>query len=74
MFRRDAEGLVICPNCQKHYTPFIEATPFRALGGQERDPDQHIQDQYPKLKPYQREQLISGICSDACWDEFLGVD
>jgi len=52
----------ICPNCKKKYIP--------ELG--ERDPNILIQKQFPNAKPYQREQLITGLCSDECWDEYLG--
>jgi len=61
--RKDAEGLTICPNCNKHFKP--------ELG--ERDPDMLIQEQFPNAIPWQREQLVTGICSDGCFDEFIGV-
>lgn len=55
--RRDAAGLTICPTCEKHYKP--------VLG--DRDPDRIIQEQFPEATPEQREQLITGICSNACY-------
>ena len=57
------EPVIICPNCQKAYEP--------ELGP--RDPNQLIQDQFPDAKAYQREQYLSGICSDKCWTEYLNV-
>jgi hypothetical protein len=52
-----------CPNCNKLYTPEL----VRPLGD-----DRSIQNIFPQSEPYQREQLITGICSDDCWDDFLG--
>ena len=55
----------VCPQCKATYTP--------VLG--ERDPNDNrcIQDIYPNASPIEREQLQTGICSDECWDKFLGV-
>jgi len=50
-----------CPNCGGVYETVLD-----------RKDDRCIQEQYPDAPAWQREQLISGICSDACWDEFLG--
>ena len=56
---------MICPNCKKEYKPVL----------QRPDGDNRcIQDIYPKSTPTEREQLVSGICSDKCWDEFLGLE
>lgn len=63
-FRTDAEGKIICPNCGKHYTPDLPIPPA--------SDNRRIQEIYPHTQPYQREQLLTGICSDKCWDEFLG--
>jgi len=30
-----------------------------------------VHDQFPNSKLWEREQLITGICSDRCWNEFL---
>ena len=56
--------MTICPNCHKEYKP--------VLG--ERKTDKLIQREFPKAEAWQREQLITGICSDTCWKEFLGVN
>ena len=50
-----------CPVCKKEYEP--------VLG--ERD-GRLIQVQFPDAEPFEREQLITGICSDACWENELG--
>ena len=57
------ERLRTCPQCKKEYKP--------DLG--ERKTDNCIQDEFPNATPIQREQLVTGICSDECWDNFLGV-
>jgi len=52
-----------CPNCHKEYTPVLDR----------KHPELNIQAEFPKAPAWQREQHITGICSDKCWDEFLGV-
>ena len=54
---------VKCPNCKKVYEPEL---------GERKRPELLIQQEFPDAKGYQREQLITGICSDKCWDEYLG--
>ena len=55
--------VLVCPHCRKVYEP--------VLG--ERKTTLLIQEEFPKAKSWEREQLITGICSDECWDKFLGV-
>lgn len=50
-----------CPNCQKIYEPVLE-----------RKTDKLIQEEFPNEPAWKREQLLSGICSDKCWKEYLG--
>ena len=52
-----------CPNCNRTYETELER----------KDDDMSIQEQYPFEPAWKREQLVSGICSDKCWDEFLGT-
>lgn len=59
---KDTNGNTICPNCKKHYKPILS----------ERD-DRKIQEQFPNATPEEREQLITGLCSTACWKKYLGV-
>jgi hypothetical protein len=51
-----------CPNCGKIYDTELE-----------RIDDRSIQEQYPNEPSWKREQLISGLCSNECWNEYLGV-
>lgn len=60
--RKDSQGRTICPNCQKAYIPKLD----------KRDPNIPIQRQFPNATPIEREQVITGICSDKCWKQFLG--
>jgi len=52
-------GCLVCPNCKKEFKPILVRT------------DKPLQIEYPNSKPFEREQLISGICSDKCWKEFI---
>lgn len=53
-----------CPNCKKVYETVLD----RPEGD-----NRPIQQIFPDAPSWQREQLISGICSNECWDEFLGI-
>ena len=48
---------ITCPNCNKEYLPILE-----------RKTNEVIQ-----KESEQREQLISGLCSTKCWNEYLGI-
>jgi hypothetical protein len=59
-----------CPACNKTYVPVLvkdEAGMKRWQNGE------LIQNVWPGSKPIHREQLQTGICSDKCWDRFLGT-
>jgi len=62
MINPDLKGFVLCPNCKKKYKPILK-----------RSGSESLLKQYPDSKPYEREQLISGLCSDKCWKEYLGI-
>ena len=62
MITPNEKGLVVCPNCKKEYKPTLI-----------RKGNELIQITYPNATLEQREQLISGICSDKCWKEYLGI-
>lgn len=62
MIDLDEEGMVLCPHCDKRYKPVLK-----------RLDDRNLQEQYPNAERWEREQLISGICSQKCWDEYLGI-
>lgn len=52
-----------CPNCGKEYET--------ELNKPEGD-DRCIQDIFPNEPAWKREQLLTGLCSDKCWNEYLG--
>lgn len=56
-----------CGVCEAEYTPLLCTDPnfetkYRRWKGGEL-----IQDAFPDTKEFEREQLLSGICSDECW-------
>jgi hypothetical protein len=56
---------VQCPNCRKWYEPVL---------GERKQPELLIQQEFPDAMAWEREQLITHICSDKCWDEYLGPE
>ena len=63
MINPDENGFIVCPNCKKKYKPILE-----------RKTDEPIQREHPKATAEEREQLISGLCSNKCWNKFLGLE
>lgn len=63
LIKPDAEGKIICPQCKRRYKPVLPIP----------DPSDRraIQDIYPDAENWQREQQLTGICSDRCWDLYL---
>lgn len=59
---------VKCPQCLKEYESIIPIMSIIDL------PDKPIQEIFPEYSPIAREQLITGICSDECWDNYLGCE
>ena len=47
-----------CPNCKRHYRPHIES---------------RNSEEWATAEPKYREQWISNICGNTCWNEYLGV-
>ena len=54
-----------CPFCGRVYETDLK----KPLGD-----NRLIQDIFPNATAIQREQLITGICSDECWDKYVGRD
>lgn len=52
--------MTICPQCKEWYEPELKP---KATGD-----TRAIQDIYPDAEPWQTEQLITGLCSDKCFD------
>lgn len=64
--------MVICPNCHKQYFPDLMRRPDWEEKAAERRSGKLIQNVWPDATPTQREQLQTGICSDKCWNQYLG--
>jgi len=56
-FKTDAQGRHICPNCGDHYEPEYDSKKEAKANGTDAE----------------KEQYITGLCSDECWDEYLGL-
>lgn len=54
--------LKVCPNCYKQYQTVLNRP---------ANDDRNIQVIFPNAPAWQREQLISGMCSDKCWNELM---
>ena len=54
----------VCPVCKEEYD----------LAIQEPRDGRLIQDQFPNATKTEREQLISGICSDKCWHKLIDTE
>jgi hypothetical protein len=69
--------MATCPNCKKEYIPVLEQRPdFTARNTQWKIERNLIQDVWPDKEGFtaeQREQLQTGMCSNHCWDKYLGV-
>lgn len=67
--------LQTCPNCGKDYTPELaNFNDFPEKMLKWRDGGRLIQTVWPEATAMQREQLQTGLCSDQCWDAYLGVE
>ena len=57
-----------CPNCGKTHN--VAMTQEQAYdwehGGK-------VQEVFPDWSPSEREKLLTGMCSDECWNKYLGV-
>ncbi len=60
-----------CPQCRKIYLPELIND---ADGIKRWQEGELIQNVWPSATTIQREQLKTGLCSDKCWDLFLGVE
>lgn len=62
-----------CPQCKKRYVAELAKRPdweqrlAEYLGGK------LIQNVWPDATASEREQLMTGICSNECWNRYLGV-
>ena len=67
--------IVSCPQCNRVYQAELSKTDpqFREHFQEWKFRRGLIQNIWPDATPIQREQLQTGICSDECWNKYLGV-
>jgi hypothetical protein len=53
----------VCPVCSREFVVDMPVEKYDRWQAGE-----HIQDVFWEMTPMQRESMISGVCSDACWD------
>jgi hypothetical protein len=64
---------MICPSCGNSYIPdLMGEDDFDIKYKAWRYEGKLIKSVWPNATPTQREQLQTGICSDECWNDFLG--
>lgn len=54
----------VCPMCDQEHFLDVPRLGFDLWRIEHR----HVQDAFPQLSGEDREFLLSGVCSDACWD------
>ncbi len=62
-----------CPQCKKEYTPDLITNDLAGVG-RWLDGNELIQVVFPKATPTECEQRQSGICSDTCWEKYMGEE
>jgi hypothetical protein len=63
-----------CPFCKKVYQPDLSQQPDFEVKRRQWKGGMLIQKVWPEATTVEREQLMSGICSDKCWNKFLGPE
>jgi hypothetical protein len=58
-----------CPNCLEEHSMMVDKNKYNRWRAGEK-----VQMVWPEMTPAQREFLITGICSDECWNEYLGPE
>jgi len=57
VYQTDKEGRHICPECHRAYEPDFDSK----------------EEAKEKGESYQKEQYITGLCSDECWQSYLSI-
>lgn len=63
-----------CPQCGRVYVPDLASESDFSTKFQLWRSGVLIQNVWPSATPAEREQLQTGICSDDCWDQYLGME
>jgi hypothetical protein len=64
----------ICIVCGKRHVPEILQDPANVAKWEAESADKHIQDIFPDCTAMQREQILTGICSEKCREEATEED
>jgi hypothetical protein len=57
-----------CPVCHRNFVPSLSMDVDFQAKLRRWNHGAYVQEVWPWATPMQREQIISGICSDRCWD------
>jgi hypothetical protein len=58
-----------CPNCGKVTEVIVTEEAYNRWQSGE-----HVQSVWPDKTPDERELMMTGICNDKCWHEYLGPE
>ena len=61
-----------CPNCKRDYRPVLIGKD--PMGYRRFQMGDLVQVAFPKAKASEREQLVTGLCSDECSYHYLGPE
>ena len=56
-----------CPQCEQSYEPTLS---HNKKGLENWQNGMLLQNAFPRATPIEREQLMTGLCSDECWEKF----
>ena len=60
-----------CPQCKEKYTPDLISSDSYGEKYILWMDGTGVEEVWPDAEPYQREQLISGMCSNKCWSDLF---
>ena len=58
----------VCPQCGKRSIFSVELEKYERWAAKK----ENIQDVFPELTPIERECIMTGFCSDKCWNALWG--
>ena len=61
-----------CPNCRTMQDVELSKRSDWDVERKRYNEGELAQHVWPDATPIQREQLVSGLCSERCWDHFMG--
>jgi len=67
MKKYSGRGNAVCPQCGRTYRPALKGRPGFWTSFTEWSHGKLIQDAFPSATDEEREQLMTGVCSSACF-------